>query len=280
MGTVATAQVVAGAPEQVAQPALRRALGWFALVEAAASRFDRNSELRRLVRWVGEPVAVSPPLFEALRFALALAERTGGVFDPTVGGAMQARGFDRHYATGRRDPACGLDPSASWRDVALDPIARTVTLQRPLLLDLGAVAKGLAVDLAGRELTGFEGFCVEAGGDLYAAGVNAEGEPWRIGIRDPADPAGLADVLLIEDAAVCTSGTYEAGPHLVGSDAAGLASVTVVAPSAMVADGLATAAFVLGPTAGARLLEEQGVAGLLITPSGERRSFGDLRRAR
>jgi len=276
MGTVATVQVVSPGTDVTA--ALHRALGWFAVVEAAASRFDPNSELRRLVERVGEPVAVSPVLFEALRFALALAELTDGAFDPTVGRALQARGFDQHHVTGRRDPAADLDPDASWRDVELDEAARTVTLGRRLLLDLGAVAKGFAIDLAARELSGFAGAMVEAGGDLHAAGVNADGQPWQIGVQDPFDPDGIADVLVIENAAVCTSGTYEKGQHLVTAYPDTFASVSVVAPTAMVADGLATAAFVLGPEAGPRLLEEQGVAGLFITASGERRSTGDLRR--
>src|SRR5262245_52735855 len=110
MGTVATVEVIVDASADDVRPALDRALGWFAVVEAAASRFDPDSELRRLVERVGVDVPVSPVLFEAIRFALALAELTDGVFDPTVGGALQELGFDRHYLTGRRDPIARLEP--------------------------------------------------------------------------------------------------------------------------------------------------------------------------
>jgi thiamine biosynthesis lipoprotein len=288
MGTVATVEVIVDAPEDVVRPALRRALGWFATVEAAASRFDPTSELRRLVERVGQDVPVSPLLFEAIRFALALAELTDGAFDPTVGRALQDLGFDAHHATGQRHPAARLEP-ATFRDVSIDERGRTVRLRRRVALDLGAVAKGLAIDLAARELAPFGDLCVEAGGDLYAGGANAEGRPWRVGVQHPRDHARLADALLVADAAVCTSGDYErrtadgAGHHLVdprtGRPVGALASVTVVAPSAMLADGLATAAFVLGPDAGPRLLAEQGVAGVFITPSGEVTSTGALRRA-
>jgi thiamine biosynthesis lipoprotein len=277
MATLVTAEVVTAEAHVDARAALDRALGWFAAVERACSRFDEASELRRLVARVGEPVEVSPLLFESIRFALALADLTDGVFDPTIGRAMVEAGFDRHYATGERATATA-DRAASFKDVAIDEVRRTVELRRPLLLDLGAVAKGLAIDLAARELVPLGGCCVEAGGDLYAGGRNDAGEPWRIGVQHPRDPDAMVEVLELTDQAACTSGDYErrttdgAGHHLIdprtGRAADSLASVTVVAPTAMAADGLATAAFVLGPAAGRRLLVEQGVEGLFVTLAG------------
>jgi thiamine biosynthesis lipoprotein len=167
---------------------------------------------------------------------------------------------------------------ATFRDVRLDAARRTITLLRPLVLDLGAVAKGLAIDLAARELAAFESCCVEAGGDLYARGRNAHGKRWRIGVQDPRAPSALVCRFEIADQAVCTSGDYERRTpiddehHLLdartGRSARALASVTVLAPTAVAADGLATAAFVLGPDRGRRLLEDEGVAGILVTPSG------------
>jgi thiamine biosynthesis lipoprotein len=147
-------------------------------------------------------------------------------------------------------------------------------LTRPLLLDLGAVAKGLAVDMAAKELEPLGSFTIDAGGDLYLGGRNAEGAPWSVGIRHPRDPDGLIAALRVCDGAVCTSGDYERPSHILdprrGTPAAALASVTVVAPSAMVADALGTAAFVLGPERGLELLERQRVGALLVTPSLER----------
>jgi hypothetical protein len=69
--------------------------------------------------------------------------------------------------------------------VTLDPEQKTITLIRPLLLDLGAVAKGLAIDLAARELADFRNYAIDAGGDLFMAGHNAAGQPWSVGIRHP-----------------------------------------------------------------------------------------------
>jgi thiamine biosynthesis lipoprotein len=261
MGTVVSIEV--DAPE----PVVERAFGWFREVEAHCSRFDAASELRQLA--IGKTTAASPILFEAVRFALLVAEETDGAFDPTVGGRMAARGFNRHYVTRQTSPAPDSD-KASFRDVEIDTDQRTILLRRPLTLDLGAVAKGLAVDAAARELQPFRNFAIDAGGDLYFGGCNAQGEPWRAGIRHPQLRDELIDRIRISDRAVCTSGSYERGEHIIDArsseTAHAVASATVVAPSAMLADALATAAFVLGPEQGISLLTRMGVEGLIVTP--------------
>jgi thiamine biosynthesis lipoprotein len=286
MGTLITIEVP-GRPGQMPddparEAAMERAFDWFRRIEETCSRFDANSELRQLSAQIGMPVPASGLLYEAVQFALAVAEETGGAFDPTVGLRMEASGFNRDYRTGlSANTALVANASATYRDVRLDPAARTITLLRPLLLDLGAVAKGLAIDLAARELQPFENFAIYAGGDLYLGGHNPAGEPWSVGVRHPRDPQGLIETLLVSDAAVCTSGDYErrtpdggSGHHLLdprtGAPAPACASVTVVAPAAMVADALATAAFVLGPAEGLHLLERHDVDGLIFTPALQR----------
>jgi len=294
MGTVVTIQVVGHdanpAERDERDAAVARAGEWFTQVQACCTRFDAASELRRLCARVGERVAVSEMLFEPLRFALAVAAETDGAFDPTVGGRMESRGYDREHRTGAAARSTGATAgieSASWRDVLLDPASRTVTIGRPLTLDLGAVAKGLAIDLAVRELQPFEHFAVDAGGDLYLGGRNADGEPWGVGIRHPRAGHGVIETIRVSDGAVCTSGDYErpgvandGGHHIIdgrsGSSATSLASATVVAPTAMVADALATAAFVLGARRGIAFLEKNGVEGLLFSPSLERFATGGI----
>ena len=264
MGTVVSIQVDAPAA------AVSRAFEWFRQVEACCSRFDANSELRRLTP--GEPVVASPMLFEAVRFALKVAEATEGAFDPTVGRRMAARGFNRHYVTRETTQTLG-DEAATFRDVVLDEARRTIQLNRPLTLDLGAVAKGLAVDAAARELQSFRDFSIDAGGDIYFAGRNPQGEPWSVGVRHPRQRDALIERLRVSDQAVCTSGDYERDGHILdprdGATAQSLASATVVAPTTMLADALATAAFVLGADRGIALLERMGVHGLLVTSAVE-----------
>jgi len=291
MGTVVTIQVVGHGEDETRRAeraeCVARAAAWFHSIEKCCSRFDSESELRQLTVRVGAPVLVSPMLYEAIRFALTVAEESAGAFDPTVGQRMEARGFDRNYQTGQvvsSGIASSFLDGVSWRDVLLDTEAQTVTLLKPLVLDLGAVAKGLAVDVAARELAPFENFAVDAGGDLYLGGHNVDGEPWSVGIRHPRENS-LIETLHVSNTAVCTSGDYERKSatdervhHIMdartGESAAALASVTVVAPSAMVADALATAAFALGPADGLRFLERQGVRGLMVTPSLERLETG------
>jgi FAD:protein FMN transferase len=172
-----------------------------------------------------------------------------------------------------------LEPTgraATYQDVALDPERKTITLLRPLILDLGAVAKGLAVDMAARELRTLEDFSINAGGDLYLGGRNAAGAPWSVGIRHPRSEDDVIDSICVSDRAVCTSGDYERRSlsdtdehHILdprtGASAHFAVSATVVAPSAMLADALATAAFVLGPADGMALLNRMGVDGLVIS---------------
>lgn len=247
-------------------------------VEMACSRFDDDSELVRLMLApVGHPVSASPILFQALQFALEVAKWTEGRFDPSVGAGMERLGFNRHYLTGAA-VSWSVPEGATYRDITLDAESQSVTLHRPVKLDLGAVAKGLGVDLAAQVLTtfDFEGFLVNAGGDLYAAGVDETGQPWSIAIRHPIRTQEAILHLHVTDAAVCTSGTYErpsklqAGAHHLidahtGDSVHGMLSGSAIGPYTMMADALSTAAFLYPADEALTLLAEAGLEGVLIT---------------
>jgi FAD:protein FMN transferase len=280
MDTTVTLRAVAPDADRFAALA-ERAFAWFHTVERHCSRFDPDSEVMHLTRHAGEAVTVSSILFQAVQFALSVAELSDGAFDPTVGGRLEGLGFNRHYVTGAlvstELPDDGASPS--YADVVLDDVRGTITLVRPLILDLGAVVKGLAIDLAAKELAPLGNFSIDAGGDIYVAGRNEAGTAWRIGVRHPRQPEALAAVLHVSDLAVCTSGDYERpaatlGHHIVnprsGQSPHDVASVTVVAPNAMLADALSTAVFVLGPRRGLQLLEDQGLDGLLLSATLDR----------
>jgi thiamine biosynthesis lipoprotein len=284
MGTLVTIHVVG----ECESGALDRAFGWFHEIEKRCTRFDADSELMQLCSRTGEAVLVSPMLFEAIRFAKLVADESGGAFDPTVGHRMAARGFNREHRTNEvvGFPNAPQEP-ASFHDIQMDPEQRTITILRPLILDLGAVAKGLAIDMAARELQSFENFAIDAGGDLFFAGQNSRGEPWSAGIRHPRTD-GLIATVRVSNLAVCTSGDYEKfgtndAAHIldprISRSAWGVASSTVIAPNAMLADALATAAFVLGPAEGIRFLTRLGVEGLIITPALEQHQTQDFRHA-
>jgi len=276
MGTIVTIQVAGRIPDQ---QTVERAFEWFYEIERRCTRFEAQSELMQLSRRIGTPVPVSAILFEAVQFALAVAEESGGALDPTVGYSMETRGFNKEHRSGQVIQST-VKPNGrvNYKDVRLDPDQRTVTLLKPLVLDLGAVAKGLAIDMAARELRTLRDFAIDAGGDLYLGGVNPNGSPWSIGIRHPRRDAEWIEALNVTDRAVCTSGDYERSDHILdprtGTPANSVASVTVVAPTAMMADGLATAAFVLGPTDGIQLLNRMGVGGIIFSTTLERFATG------
>jgi thiamine biosynthesis lipoprotein len=120
-------------------------------------------------------------------------------------------------------------------------------------LDPCGMVKGWAIRNAARQLCemGFENFYVDAGGDIQARGKNEDGEEWRVGIRNPFDPAEIVKVIIPKGSGVATSGTYVRGRHIYnphtgvyGSD--DIVSLTVIGPDVLDADRYATAAFAMG----------------------------------
>lgn len=104
MGTFVTIEVVghsADSQEKILrEQAAERAFAWFYRIEECCTRFEAQSEVMQLSAQVGIPVSVSTLLYEVVQFALAVAEESNGAFDPTVGYAMEMRGFNRNYRTG------------------------------------------------------------------------------------------------------------------------------------------------------------------------------------
>ncbi|WP_010631601.1 FAD:protein FMN transferase [Sporolactobacillus vineae] len=279
MDTIVMIRVVSGKPKQEQVQSILRAAGQFYRVEQSCSRFDSGSELMRLPDKTDVPIRVSPVLFSAIQFAVSAAAETGGKFDPSIGRSLEKRGFNRNYLTGERIHSDEVHPAqATYRDIVVNPVNRTITLRKPMVIDLGAVAKGMAIDLAAAELRneGYEHFLVNAGGDIFAAGRNEQKEPWKIGIRHPVHHDEIAGTVRLENAAICTSGGYERpssvlpGEHhlldpLSGHSPSQLSSCSVIAPFAMLADAFSTAAIVLGPDEGIKKMEEMGLDCLMIT---------------
>ena len=138
-----------------------------------------------------------------------------------------------------------------------------------MLLDLGAIAKGYAVDVAWASLkaAGHANLLIDLGGNLRAIGEAAPGRGgWRTGVRNPFDHGLIGRFLMRDGEAVATSGNYERFVEIngiryahimdprTGSPVTGMAGTTVLAPDAMTADALSTTLFILGPAKGAALL--------------------------
>jgi FAD:protein FMN transferase len=276
MDTEVEIEVISQKSQEEKDEKINLAFTAFQRVEQACSRFTSSSELMQASRHVGTPVHISPLLYEPLFFALEMAKLTDGLFDPTVGKMMEDAGFNRHYLTGARmvSPA---DDSASYKDIILNPDMRTLTLKKPLVIDLAAVAKGFAIDLAINELKDFEGFIVNAGGDLFAGGVDANLNKWKIGIQHPYQKDEIIEMIEICNEAICTSGSYERrNPikpeehHLMNPKTKQSpnqwVSCSIIAPFAMMADAFSTVSFLLGMNHGKSLIEDLELKGLFITP--------------
>ncbi|TXK73867.1 FAD:protein FMN transferase [Paenibacillus sp. N3.4] len=275
MDTVVDIQVATRRTKDETESAIDRAFEAFRKVEQACSRFSPDSELMEACRLIKTPVQISPFLYEPLKFALEMAKWTHGIFDPTVGKVMEDHGFNQHYLTGETIQTLSAD-SATYRDILLNETDRTLYLRKKIVIDLGAVAKGFAIDLASYELAGFDGFVVNAGGDLFAGGVDENGKKWRVGIQHPTDKEQIIQMIEISNEAVCTSGSYErissvqAGVHHIIEPKSKRSpnewiSCSIIAPFAMMADVFSTASFLLGPEGAKALLEQADLKGILIT---------------
>ena len=137
-------------------------------------------------------------------------------------------------------------------------------------IDPSGLVKGWALSNATGMLckAGCENFYVEAGGDFQAIGLNVDGEPWRVGIRNPFKMQEIVKVLAVSDRGVATSGTYIRGQHIYNPVTATLAdeilSMTVIGPDVYQADCYATAAFAMG-RAGIQFIESlEGFEGYMI----------------
>jgi len=291
MDTVVSIKIVSSRAKAEMERSMARAFTAFYHVESVCSRFNNQSEISLLSSLIGTPVPASPTLFEAVCFAWEVADFTEGAFDPTIGNTLELYGFNRDYLTGYKSVPKTFNAKSpvSYLDIDLNKEEQTILLRKPLTLDLGAIAKGLAVDLAVKELSQFEGFFIDAGGDIFAGGLNEYEEPWNIGIQHPNKKREIIHSFHLTNMAVCTSGCYERlsptrkdahhliNPHsrLPQSDSL---SCTVIAPFTMMADAFSTAAFILGAEKGIQQLELAGLNGILITPTLEMFMTKEMRR--
>jgi thiamine biosynthesis lipoprotein len=250
----------------------------FERLEHVLSRFRPDSELPELNDTGSLDAGLD--LFTVAQLTLDARERTGGRFDPTVHAALVAAGYDR---TPDEVAAEGADDFAGCRcggSVAIDPLTRRIELEPDVLLDLGGIAKGYAVDCAAL-LLGVAGPCLaNAGGDLAV-----QGGSWPVGVETP--DGTLTPEL--DGGAIATSGRDRRRwsrngeeRHYLIDPATGrpadteLLTVTVVAGSAVEAEVYAKSLFLAGR---ADALEEADALGLrcvLVTVDGETLLGGGL----
>ncbi len=226
-------------------------------IDAQMSPFRPDSALTRF-NMTAPRVRVSGDFAEVAQAALDMARISDGAFDPTVGPAVARYGFG---------PIRGR--AGDWRQIACAD--GHLLRQGSVTLDLCGIAKGFAVDrLAELVSTQTSDFIVEIGGEIRTKG------DWPVGIADP-DKGGVHSRIRLGSCAVATSGDavnhYDIGgrryshtidPATGKPVADNIASVSVIAESAMHADALATALLVMGEERGLAFADEQGVGALYL----------------
>lgn len=283
-----------GAAHLVLVGGSRRALG--AAVERLHdlerrwSRFRPDSEITGLNDHPGRPRRVSTETVLLVGLAQEGWRRTAGRFDPTLLHALRAAGYGDALPRGAATPAAPTrtahDPATCGR-IALDRDAGTVCLPPGAGFDPGGIGKGLAADLVAGDLldSGAAGACVNVGGDLRLWGHGPSGPRWRVAI-----PALPGRALALTDAAVATSGTtrrrwtvdgrvhhHLIDPATLRPSRTGIASATVAAPAAWLAEVYAVAALLSTPRRAVADLARWGVDGAVVADDGTARVSPGLR---
>ena len=273
MGTVA--EFTMRTDGVTAERAQKLAATAFRLVETNFSVFIADSAVSRLNRGESIRMASDAPFAKVVRFALETAGDSDGAFDPTVNPLMRAWGF----RGGTPSVPAGTTlsnalSSVGWGRISISNVysGEIVVSAGGAELDFGAIAKGYAVDCAYERLvaSGYTDFLINLGGNIRVSGSPEPGRSeWNIAVRDPSGrhPPSPLPRPLQSGEAVATSGSYERFVEIDGRRYShiidprtghpvdnGLGSVSVIAPSAMMADAYSTTLFVLGREAGAAFL--------------------------
>lgn len=243
-----------------AQAALEKAQDEVEKLEDEWSVTNENSEIYQLNHSGGNPVTLSDDTADIVGFALEMAEETGGDLDPTIYPVLEAWGFttDENRIPAPEELQALLE-YVGYEKVELN--GQEILLPEGMELDLGAVGKGWAGDVAAEMLEeqGITSALLDLGGNIQAIGSRPGGGGWRLGIRNPFGD-GQVGLLTVSDCAVVTSGSYER--YFVGEDGReythiidpetgypvdnGLVSMTIVTEEGKTADALSTSMFVKG----------------------------------
>jgi thiamine biosynthesis lipoprotein len=279
MGTFAHVVVVAK-DQATAEKSIRDAIAQINKVDELMSDYKSDSEISRINRDAAkESVQVSESTYKVIKKSVEFSELTDGAFDITVGPLVDL--FRLEKKTGvAPTPELIADAKSKvgYEKLTLNDTNRSVQFAvEGMRLDLGAIAKGYAVDKAieAARQCGAVGAMVDIGGDIRCFGRPAGGKPhWLIGLQDPESAAeapgggGLLLTLKVNDAAVATSGDYQQFAiiegkrysHIInrttGTSTEGLSSVTIIAENATDADALATSVSVMGAEKGLALIEK------------------------
>jgi thiamine biosynthesis lipoprotein len=261
-------------------------------LDGQMSNYKPGSELSAINREAGRhAVVVEPGLFNLLQDSLQYSRQSGGDFDITVGPLMKAWGF--FQGRGRMPSKSELAEvlkRIGYQHIRLDAASRTIRFDAPgIEIDLGAIAKGYAVDRAVQILrdNGIKQALISSGtSSLYALGSPPGEHGWKISVRNPLKPDQAACVMRLQNLSLSVSGDYEKffklggkiyahimDPH-TGMPVENMLSTAVVSTSAADSDALSTSFFVEGPGAARHYLDSHsGLTALFFLPTSSGNAF-------
>ncbi|SMF31370.1 thiamine biosynthesis lipoprotein [Alteromonadaceae bacterium Bs31] len=290
MGTTYHITAVVGPHVVVAESALQMQVDkLLENVNQVMSTYIPDSELSMLNQVEHQqPTIVSQALFDILALSEQISILSDSAFDVTVGPLVNLWGFgpqEREQLQPDDAQLAEVKKRVGFQFIRLDAQRRQVTKFKPVTIDLSAIAKGYGADAIAElfHSLNINDYMIELGGELAVSGHNPAGVLWRIGIEQPTlTQTGVVEAISAEKAGIATSGDYRnyieidgqrfshtIDPHTGKPVTHKLASVTVVAPSAAEADGLATALTVLGPEKAYQLSVNEGLAAFFIMHSGD-----------
>lgn len=248
--------------------------------DSELSLFNQNTQ-------INTPIEISADFAKVMAEAIRLNKVTDGALDVTVGPVVNLWGFGPEKRPERQPTPEQLKERQAWvgiDKIALDMNGKTPTLTKfipQVYVDLSSIAKGFGVDQVADKLAELkaQNYMVEIGGEIRAKGKNAEGKPWQIAIEKPSTTGERAveNIIGLDNMGMATSGDYriyfeengqrfahEIDPKTGYPIQHHLASITVLAPTTMTADGLSTGLFVLGEDKALALAEQQNIPVYLI----------------
>ena len=256
-------------------------------IENLISSWDSNSQTSEINKNAGiKPVIVDAELFELIQRAQAISKISDGAFDISYASLDRIWKFDGSLTSMPSEEAIiNSVAKIGYRNVILNPTDSSVFLTKEgMKIGFGAIGKGYAADKAKALLQdlGVIGGIINASGDMNTWGKQLSGEDWKIAITNPMNKNESYGLLPLEKGAVVTSGNYEKYAlingkrysHIIdprtGMPTNGILSVTVFAPSAELADALATSVFVMGIDVGLhRIGQLKNVECIIVDERGE-----------
>ncbi len=269
--------------EAWAQSRIDEAVAEVQRIEALLTTFKEDSQTNQINQNAGiVPVKVDQEVFDLIERSIKISHLTQGAFDITYGSIDKSLwNFDVNI---KQLPDAGVAKASvgliNYQNVVLDRQNRTVFLKEPgMRIGFGGIGKGYAADQAKLLLqkAGVKSGIVNAAGDLVTWGTQPDGNPWTVAIADPNRQVPYFSKLNISNTAIATSGNYEKFAMIdgkryshtidpkTGLPVTGIKSVSVICPSAELADALATPVTVMGVKVGLDLINQlKGVACLII----------------